>query len=108
MLDEEYAHLCAIRFLTLFEQAIHAAISVQPTKRPFSFPTLATVPFFQPILRRTAQRLCDMDIAIRRNGHDAALAQSPAMGFTIIAFVQAQALGPSEATANPNAIDRFQ
>ena len=108
MLDEEYAHKCAIGFLTLFEQAIHPTIIVQPAKRPFDFPTLATVAFFQSIFRRTAQRLRDMIIAIRRNWHDSALAQSLAMGFTIIAFIQAQAFGPSAATANPNTIHRVQ
>jgi hypothetical protein len=108
MLDEEYPHKCAVCFLAMFEQPIHPAIIIQPTKRPFDFPTLATVPFFLPIFRRTAQRLRDMVIAIRCNRNDSALAQGLAMGFAIVAFVQAQALGPTSAAANPDTIHRFQ
>jgi hypothetical protein len=108
MFDEEYAHKSAVRFLTMFQQAVHPAIIIQPTKRAFDFPALATVAFFSTVFRRTTQRLRDMVIAIRCNRHDSTLAQSAAMGFTIVAFIQAQALGPTAAAANPNTINRFQ
>ena len=108
MLDEEYPQKCPVRFLALFEQAIHPAIIIQPTKRPFDFPPLATVPFFPSIFRRTAQRLRDMVIAIRDDRNDSALAQGTAMGFAIVAFIQAQALGPTATAANPDTVHRFQ
>jgi len=49
-----------------------------------------------------------MVLAIRRKGNNPALAQSAAVRFTIVPFVQSQAFGFPFAFADTNAIDRLQ
>lgn len=98
----------AVRFLTMFKQAIRPAIITQPTKRPYDFSPLATVAFFPPIFRRSTQWLRYMIIVTGRNRNKSALAPGAAMRFAIATFTQVQAPRPTATAANPDTINRFQ
>ncbi len=107
MFDEKDSHESAIGFLTFFQEAIQATVVVEPGKTSFDFPPLTTVPFFVLIFGGAPPGNGDVVFAIRGIGNDPAVSECAAQGFTIIAFIEPQALRPTAAFPNFNTIKGF-
>jgi hypothetical protein len=108
VLQEIDSHERSIRFLPVFQHAIQTPAIVEPTERPFHLPALATIPPVMPISGGPATRNRDMILAVGREGNNPALPQGATMRFTIVPFVQTQALGLSVAFADANTINWLQ
>jgi hypothetical protein len=108
VLQEIDSHERPIRFLPMFQHTVQTPAIVKPTKRPFHFPALATIPFVMTIFRGTATGNRNMILAIGREGNNAAVPQGAAVRFAIVPLVQAQAFGFPFAFADANAINCLQ
>lgn len=108
MLQEKDSHERPIRFLPVLQHAVQAPSVIEPTKRSFHFPALATIPFVMTIFGGTATGNRDMILAIGRKGNNPALTQGAAVRFAIVPLIQAQAFGFPFASADANAINRLQ
>jgi hypothetical protein len=108
VLEEKDSHEGPIRFLPMFQHAVQSPMAVEPTERAFHLPPLAAITPVVAIFGRAAARNGDMVLAIGSEGDNAPLAQSPAVRFAIVAFVQPQASGFAFPFANANAINGLQ
>jgi hypothetical protein len=102
--DEEDSQKSAIRFLIPFQEPIQAAGLVEPGKGAFHLPTLATVPFVMTIFRGTPAGNGDMIFTVGRKRDNATGTELAAQRFTIIPFIQAQAVRFTFALADANSI----
>jgi hypothetical protein len=108
MLEEKDSHEGPIRFLTMFQHTGQPSIIVKPTERPFHLPPLTAIAAVMHIFGGAAARNGDMVLPISDDRDNAPLAQGAAMRFTIVAFVQPQAVGFALTLADANAVDRLQ
>jgi hypothetical protein len=108
MFEEQDSHKGAIGFLPMFQHAVQASMVVEPTKRPFHLPPLATISLLMDILGWATPGNGDMILTIRHDGHNASLTQGAAVRLALVAFVQAQAVGFALALADANAVNRLQ
>lgn len=92
----------------MFQHPVQAAMDVEPTERPLHFPPLAAISPMVTISGRTPARNGDMVLPIGSDGNNAAVPQSAAVRFAIVAFVQPQAFRFALTLADANAIDRLE
>jgi hypothetical protein len=93
MLEEKDSHEGPLRFLAMFQHPVQPPRAVKPTERSFHLPPLAALAPVMASFRGATPWKSDMVLAIRSKGNKAPLAQRPAVRFTVVAFVQAQAVG---------------
>ena len=108
MLEKKDSHEGPIRFLAMFQHAVQPPMIVKPTERPFHLPPLAAIAAVLDICGWAPARNGDMVLTIGGDRNNPALTQGPAVGFAVVAFVQAQAVGVALALADANPIDRLQ
>ena len=106
--NDEDAQKSAIGFLAVFTQAVEPTTVVDPGEGALNLPALPTVPFVVPIFRRTTFGHRDMVFAIGDDGDDPAATEFAPQGFTVIPLVHPQALGPTAAFADADALKGFQ